>query len=42
MKGVVVISDGGENSEVKQKIKEAVIAVTGAGANRVCVYGRAK
>lgn len=41
VKGVVVISDGGEVPAVKQKIKEAVIAVTGAGANRVCVYGRA-
>ena len=40
VKGVVVISDGGENPTVKQKIKEAVIALTGAGANRVCVYGR--
>ena len=41
VKGVVVISDGGQDPIVKQKIKEAVIALTGAGANRVCVYGRA-
>ena len=41
VKGVVIICDGGEIPAVRQKIKEAVIAVTGAGANRVCVYGKA-
>lgn len=40
VRGVIVIADGAGNSEVKQKIKEAVTAVTGAAANHVCVYSR--
>lgn len=40
VKGVIVIADGAEIPSVKQAIKEAVTAVTGAGANRVCVYPR--
>lgn len=38
VKGVIVIADGAANPGIKQSIKEAVTAVTGAGANRVCVY----
>lgn len=38
VKGVIIIAEGAENPKVKQAIKEAVTAVTGAGANRVCVY----
>lgn len=41
VKGVIVISDGADIPSVKQAIKEAVTAVTGAGANRVCVFSRA-
>lgn len=40
VKGVIVIADGAGNASVRQQIKEAVTAVTGAGANRVCVYER--
>lgn len=40
VKGVIVISDGADIPSVKQAIKEAVTAVTGAGANRVCVFSR--
>lgn len=40
VKGVIVIADGADTPSVKQAIKEAVTAVTGAGANRVCVFSR--
>lgn len=40
VKGVIVIADGADIPSVKQAIKEAVTAVTGAGANRVCVFSR--
>ena len=40
VRGVIVIADGAGNSQVKQKIMEAVTAVTGAAANHVCVYPR--
>ncbi len=40
VKGVIVIADGAGDPSVRQAIKEAVTAVTGAGANRVCVYTR--
>lgn len=40
VKGVIVIADGAGDPSVRQAIKEAVTAVTGAGANRVCVYER--
>lgn len=40
VRGVIVIADGAGSSAVKQKIKEAVTAVTGAAANHVCVYQR--
>ncbi len=42
VKGVIVIADGAGSPAVRQAIKEAVIAVTGAGANRVCVYQKEK
>lgn len=42
VKGVIVIADGGERKEVRQAITEAVTAVTGAGANRICVYDRSE
>lgn len=38
VKGVIVIADGAGNPSVRQTIKEAVTAVTGAAANHVCVY----
>ena len=40
VRGVIVIADGAGDSRVKQKITEAVTAVTGAAANHVCVYSR--
>ena len=40
VKGVIVIADGAGDPSVRQAIKKAVTAVTGAGANRVCVYER--
>lgn len=38
VKGVIVIADGADDPSVRQTIKEAVISVTGAAANHVCVY----
>lgn len=38
--GVIVAAEGAGNADVKNKIKEAVIAVTGVSAHRVCVYER--
>lgn len=38
VKGVIVIADGAGDPSVRQTIREAVIAVTGAAANHVCVY----
>ncbi len=38
--GVIVIADGAENPTVRQALKEAASAVTGASANHVCVYTR--
>ncbi|MCH5211836.1 MAG: hypothetical protein J1G06_02365 [Oscillospiraceae bacterium] len=40
VRGVIVIADGAGNPEVRQKIMEAAVAVTGAAANHVCVYSR--
>ncbi len=42
VKGVIVIADGADEPKVRQTITEAVIAVTGAGANRVCVFPKEK
>lgn len=39
-RGVVVVADGANSPTVRNKLKEAAIAVTGVGANRVCVYER--
>lgn len=39
-KGVIVVADGGDDPDVRRKLKEAACAVSGAGANRVCVYDR--
>lgn len=39
-RGVVVVADGANSPMVRNKLKEAAIAVTGVGANRVCVYER--
>lgn len=39
-KGVIVVADGADVAEVRSSLKEAAAAVTGAGANRVCVYDR--
>lgn len=38
VRGVIVIAEGAKDVSVKSEIKEAVTAVTGAAANRVCVY----
>lgn len=40
VKGVIVIADGAAEPSVRNAIKEAVIAVTGAAANHICVYSR--
>lgn len=40
VKGVIVIADGAADPVVRNAIKEAVIAVTGAAANHICVYSR--
>lgn len=40
VEGVIVTADGAGDTAVRNKIKEAVIAVTGASAHRVCVYER--
>lgn len=42
VKGVIVIADGAGDPSVRQTIKEAVTAVTGAAANHVCVYSSNK
>lgn len=39
-RGVIVVADGASRADVRSKLKEAAAAVTGVGANRVCVYGR--
>lgn len=39
-RGVIVVADGASSSSVKNNLKEAAVAVTGVGANRVCVYSR--
>ncbi len=38
VKGVIVIAEGAGDPAVRQAIREAAAAVTGAGINRVCVY----
>ena len=40
VRGVIVIADGAGDARVRQQLAEAAAAVTGAGANRVCVYHR--
>ena len=40
VEGVIVTADGAGDTAVRNKIKEAVIAITGASAHRVCVYER--
>lgn len=40
VRGVIVIADGAHDARVRQQLAEAAAAVTGAGANRVCVYRR--
>lgn len=40
VEGVIVTADGAGDAAVKNRIKEAVIAITGASAHRVCVYER--
>lgn len=42
VKGVVVIAEGADEPKVRKSLKEAVIAVTGVGANRVQVFKRSK
>ena len=39
-RGVIVVADGAASPSVKNSLKEAAVAVTGVGANRVCVYSR--
>ena len=39
-RGVIVVADGAVTPSVKNSLKEAAVAVTGVGANRVCVYPR--
>ncbi len=39
-KGVIVVADGADSPQVRRKLQEAAAAVTGVGANRVCVYKR--
>lgn len=39
-RGAVVLCDGAENSAVKLAVVEAVSAVTGLGADRICVLKR--
>lgn len=38
VKGVIVIAEGAGDPAVRNAIREATAAVTGAGINRVCVY----
>lgn len=37
-KGVIIVADGAEDTNVRVKLKEAAAAVIGVGANRVCVF----
>ena len=39
-RGVIVVADGAASSSVRNNLKEAAVAITGVGANRVCVYSR--
>lgn len=39
-RGVIVVADGASTPTVRNSLKEAAVAITGVGANRVCVYGR--
>lgn len=39
-RGVIVVADGASVPSVRSSLKEAAVAVTGVGANRVCVYSR--
>lgn len=39
-RGVIVVADGASVPSVRNNLKEAAVAVTGVGANRVCVYSR--
>lgn len=39
-RGVVIVADGADSPTVRLNLKEAAVAVTGVGANRVCVYDR--
>lgn len=39
-RGVIVVADGASSPSVRNSLKEAAVAVTGVGANRVCVYSR--
>ena len=39
-RGVIVVADGASVPSVRNDLKEAAVAVTGVGANRVCVYSR--
>ncbi len=39
-RGVIVVADGAMTPSVKNSLKEAAVAITGVGANRVCVYPR--
>ena len=39
-RGVIVVADGASTPSVRNDLKEAAVAVTGVGANRVCVYSR--
>lgn len=40
VRGVIVVADGASDPVVRQELAHAAAAVTGAGANRVCVYTR--
>ena len=39
-RGVIVVADGAVTPSVRNSLKEAAVAITGVGANRVCVYPR--
>ena len=39
-RGVIGVADGADIPEVRSSLKAAAAAVTGVGANRVCVYDR--
>ena len=38
VKGVIIVADGAYDAQIKRALMEAAAAVTGAGANRICVY----